>query len=139
MKFNDLSNWIEEHLKMLTKLLEYTNNIYDRVLAQSDPKHIEFEVDNRERLITALAKIQSNIETILNKYINQKIPLAQDQIDFIKRWRVQTEKVTHELGATDEKILNAVAEIKDKTTEEISHIFRNKESFKGYNLKDVKR
>lgn len=139
MKFNDLSDWIEEHQKMLTKLLEYTNNIYTKVISQSDPKHIEFEVDNRERLITALAKIQTNIEVILGKYINQKIPLAQDQVEFIKRWRVQTEKITHELGATDEKILLAVEEFKDKTTEEISHIFKNKESFRGYNLKDVKR
>ncbi len=92
---------------------------------------------NRERLVNIIGKVQSTIEAEIKAY--SLAEQADYLVTLVKAWSNDIELWLQSIGKLDQEILSALEDEKQKTTQEISSTFQNKEKIKGYNLNSVKK
>lgn len=103
---------------------------------QNNMDLINFEVNNRERLINIIEELQFKIEERLNSFFTQES--LEESTPIIKAWANDLGLWYEKIGKIDDEINYALERMKEETSKEIGIIYRSKESFKGYNLNTLK-
>ncbi|MBL7665492.1 MAG: hypothetical protein JNM93_10200 [Bacteriovoracaceae bacterium] len=124
---------MDQHLDLLNKSLELT----EKMLADANTENIngiEADAQNRERLLNIIATLQTEIENELKacqpeKTLNMKV----------QNWVSRTQICVEQIFQVDQKLLDTLHAIKDKTHQEIGVVHKQKQGVKGYNLNNVKR
>ncbi len=126
---------IQRHLTHLDYIKKMS--LYILELAQNEkPDELESAVENRLRLINLTSKQQSEIEQYLKELKPNDLRSAQS---LLSHWVEDIKRVITQVDQIDQLIQINLEEIKTQTTKQISHLFRTRESFKGYNLTSTKR
>lgn len=119
---------INTKFSLMYDLIARALNNTQRILEHSECNEIQqviYELDQRERLIEIIQKLQDELEELpdelKSKYWTDEII---DAISLIKKY--------------DDQIILNLQNAKKNTNTEIANIFKNKESFKGYNLHNLK-
>ena len=92
---------------------------------------------NRDRLVNIISEVQTSIENEIKATTLEND--AEYLVSLVKAWSNDIELWLHSVGKLDQEILSALEDEKQKTTQEISSTFQNKEKIKGYNLSTVKK
>jgi len=139
MKFQEITDWVDEHTKMLDKVEQMTKRLLKMSENEDSTDSIASEIENRERLLFVLENIQNNVESLLEKFLSLKLPLSNDQIKYLKDWKFAHQQKTESIQKMDERLVLNLSKVKDETTQEIARVFQAGQNLRGYNLKDVKR
>jgi len=133
-------------MDLLITLLMIHTNFMDHILTsskqlvfatkQNNMDLINFEVNNRERLINIIEELQFKIEERLNSFFTQES--LEESTPIIKAWANDLGLWYEKIGKIDDEINYALERMKEETSKEIGIIYRSKESFKGYNLNTLK-
>jgi formyltetrahydrofolate hydrolase len=105
--------------------------------SRGDINLVNFEADNREKVISILGKFQSEIEDMLATLKADEI--TQEIVEIIKAWQVDVNSWAAEVDAIDAKSFEVLEAQKLETTKEIATIFTSRQQFKGYNLNNTKK
>lgn len=117
---------LNEYHHLLIKTLEISKNILQ--LAESEQiERLLFECDNRERLIHNLNVCDSKIE---QNYLND--------YEFINKINKFKEDFITEINNINDIVIKILGQAKDKTSQEISSVYKNKKVIHSYNLSSVK-
>jgi hypothetical protein len=109
----------------ILQLLQNVSNSSQKILTLIEVNKIDdamIELNNRERLINIIQKQYANLK--LEK-------VNQYNID-------ETNKLLNLISKEDDLIVKKLEEIKMSTNHEIAKLFKTKENFKGYNLKNLR-
>jgi len=126
----DLFESIQQHLCMLDLALHSSQKIVSFAKLENLDAVIS-ETDNRERLVSVIGKIQRSIEDQINQL--NAAALSQDDIMILKTWFQDLSIWSEKMIAHDRETVEILSSQKENTTQEIAHLFKNKESIKGYN------
>ena len=133
---NKIEYKIQRHLCLLDASIKST----ERLLQASIERNLdvaEFESQNRERIIGAVEKLQTEIEAQINTL--ELSSVSQELLEILKCW---TQDLTDSFERTlllDQKITARLSDEKDKTTQQIATIYRARKSHQGYNLNNLKK
>lgn len=123
-----------------TDLMDMCSTCSSRMLEAAMAGNVELadqESLNRERLVNIISKVQTSIENEINKtHVTEG---SNYLVSLVKAWSNDIEIWLQKVGKLDQEIVSALEEEKQKTTQEISSTFQNKEKIKGYNLNSVKK
>ena len=117
-------------------LIEFLEKAYNLTrLALKAVQNKEFEqlndiLNNRERAINIILTMSERLEL----HQKSKEETSQDMVAFNN----QVSQVLDKINQMDEIITNCIIHEKSKTQFEIAKTHKNKESFKGYNLNNIK-
>ncbi len=125
-----LFNDIQEHLSMLDLAVTSSERIRN-CAKNNDLDGVVSETENRERLVNIVAKIQRSVEDQINLLDAGNI--SKDGIFVLKSWFQDLSVWSERMLVCDRETVEYLSQQKEDTTKEIAHIFKNKESFKGYN------
>ena len=131
--------------KILTKIMSHLDylqlcqNLSWNVSMMSfeDIDKINMELDNRERLISIVAKLQLEIETLINELSGSE--LSPNNVQIIKSWNSDTHTLVSNIMDIDDKINQSLESQKKVVGTELKNTFENVEKFKGYNLQSVRK
>jgi len=129
-----------ENLQIFTDRLDQGDKCSRQILnsvQKQDWEGVEFNTNNRERLLDIIAHEQGKIENIINNIFTEE--LTPENINIIKSWALDTQNWINQTAEKDDAILEALNNSKDEVTKEIASIFRSKTAFRGYNLNDVRK
>lgn len=129
-------NLLMRHTALLDSSLKMTHEMF-QATCRGDINLVNFEADNRERVMKILEKFQSEIENMLATLKPDEI--TQDIVEIIKAWQVDVNNWAIELDAIDVKSSEVLEAQKLETTKEIATIFTSRQQFKGYNLNNTKK
>lgn len=129
-------NLLMRHTSLLDSSLNMTHNIF-QATSRGDINLVNFEADNRERVISILTKFQTEIEDMLATLKADEV--TQDIVEIIKAWQVDVNCWASEMDAIDAKSFEVLEVQKLETTKEIGTIFKSRQQFKGYNLNNTKK
>ncbi len=133
---NNIRKSIDQHLILLSKILEYSNLLY-KATVESNETVIYDLTDSRDLMIKDLYNLQNNIceklELVPANLLNDSI------IAFIKSWNNKLVQTTTKVENLDSQIINELEKRKETLTKEIATVFHNRKSISGYNLENVKR
>ena len=107
-----------------------------RAAMRGDMDAIEFESNNRERLINIIEQIQFTIEERLNNFSTQESIMELTPV--LNAWANDLGLWYERVGALDEETTQGLEELKEETQREIAVVYKNKEGLKGYNLNSLK-
>ena len=107
-----------------------------RAAMRGDMDAIEFESNNRERLINIIEQIQFTIEERLNTFSTQESIMELTPV--LNAWANDLGLWYERVGALDEETTQGLEELKEETQREIAVVYKNKEGLKGYNLNSLK-
>jgi len=94
------------------------------------------ECENRQRLISIMEKIQRKIEQLI---INNQAQLRDNQLkNGVLNWQKEYEAWIIDIDNLDQYILTLLTKEKDKTTQEIATVFKNRQSIQKYDLTNTK-
>ncbi len=113
-----------------------THNIL-KAIQHGDWSTVEFETNNRARLLNVIAQDQSFIEKIINSLIDEEV--TSENINLIKSWALDTQTWIDKTAKEDDIIVAALNNSKDEITKDLASLFKSKQAFRGYNLHDVTR
>lgn len=126
---------IQRHLTHLDYIKKMSLYILD--LVQSEKlQDLDSAVENRLRLINLTSEMQARIEEYLQALKPQEL---QGEKVLLNLWVCDLQQAISEVDQIDRLIQLSLEEYKSQTTKQISHLFRTRESFKGYNLSTTKR
>lgn len=129
-----LLQYIFNHKKLMEIGLVSTKRILDA--AKSGQVDIASEEsENRERLVSVMAKIQGHIE----QELTGQPKFSREIIIAIKNWNKEFNQWVEDINNIDQVIVNLLSENKDKINQEIGTIFKNRINFKGYDLSNIKK
>ena len=121
---------IQEHLSMLDLAISSSRHI--RNFAKNENlEGVVSETENRERLVNIVTKIQRKVEEQINLLETQSI--SKEGVLILKAWFQDLNIAAERMLAYDKETVELLAKQKNNTTKEIALVFKNKESFKGYN------
>ncbi len=126
----DLFENIQKHLSLLDLALQSSQQITSFAKLENLDAVMN-ETENRERLINVIGKIQKTIEDKINQL--NAAALTPDDIMILKSWFQDLSAWSDRMIALDLETVNHLSEQKESTTQEIAHLFKNKEVIKGYN------
>lgn len=127
---NELFESIQQHLSMLDLALQSSQQISCFAKLENLDAVIS-ETENRERLVNIITKLQHSIEERINQLNGATI--TKDDIMILKTWFQDLSIWSEKMIALDRETVELLSAQKDSTTQEIAHLFKNKESIKGYN------
>ncbi len=107
-----------------------------RATLRGDMDTIEFESNNRERLINIIEQIQFTIEERLNAFSTQESIMELTPV--LNAWANDLGLWYEKVGALDDETTQGLEELKEETQREIAVVYKNKEGLKGYNLNSLK-
>lgn len=131
---------------LIQKLQAFTNrldsgsrstNTILKAIQHGNWKAVEFETNNRARLLNIIAKDQGHIEKIINNLIDEEV--TSENINLIKSWAFDTQSWIDKTAKEDDTIIAALNNSKDEVTKDLASLFKSKQAFRGYNLHDVSR
>lgn len=126
----DLFENIQQHLSMLDLALHSSQQITSFAKLENLDAVMN-ETENRERLMNVISKLQKGIEDKINQL--NAAALTQDDIMILKSWFQDLNVWSDRMLALDLETVEHLSEQKENTTQEIAHLFKNKEVIKGYN------
>ena len=132
---NTINSLLAEHNLMLDKVIKSTELIY-RMGLNGMFTELTKETENRQRLISIVEHLQSKIEMEIDKLDGASIP--EYLIDILNEWKYEFSQKVHNIRQVDRRVVDLLTRNKDQLSKEISHLFRDRELFKGYNLTNVK-
>jgi hypothetical protein len=121
---------IQEHLTLLDHLVQVSEKIRDHARNQKLDEVVS-ETENRERLVSIVAKIQGEVEDKINQLDGNGI--TSNEIQILKSWFQDLNDWSEKILICDQEAVEYLDQQKENTTKEIATIFRSKEIFKGYN------
>lgn len=127
---NEILKSIQIHLSMLDLAIASSDRIV-QIAGLDDIDLLENEIENRERLMNGTLKIQTLIEEAVNKLSGEDV--TADEVMIFKSWFNDLNLVTEKILEKDRQTVEILAQQKEDTTTEIAHLFKSKQSFKGYN------
>lgn len=133
---NRIYNLLMRHTALLDSTLKITHNMFVAT-SRGDINLVNFEADNRERLIKVLEKFQGEIDSMLETLKADEV--TQDIVEIIKAWQFDINNWVAEIEAIDNKSSELLEAQKLETTKEIATIFTTRQQFKGYNLSSTKK
>lgn len=126
---------IQRHLTHLDYIKQMSLYILDLVQSEKT-QDLDSAVENRLRLINLTSKQQEEIEGHLRELAPEALEKAKSLLNF---WVEDIKRIVAQVEQIDQLIQINLEELKNQTTKQISHLFRTRESFKGYNLTSTKR
>lgn len=126
---------IQRHLTQLDYIKKMSLYILDLVQSEKT-QDLDSAVENRLRLINLTSKRQEGIESYLRELTPEALEKAKSLLSF---WIEDIKRAVAQVEQIDQLIQLNLEELKNQTTKQISHLFRTRESFKGYNLTSTKR
>lgn len=121
---------IQEHLSLLDLAVQSSEKI--KIFARNENiDGVVSETENRDRLVSVIAKIQGDVEEKINQLDGSEINI--DEIQILKSWFQDLTNWSEKMLACDQETVEYLDQQKESTTKEIATIFRSKEIFKGYN------
>lgn len=108
-----------------------------KAIQHGDWAAVEFETNNRARLLNVIGQDQANIEKIINNLIDEEV--TSENINLIKSWALDTQSWIDKTAKEDDIIVSALNNSKDEVTKDLASLFKSKQAFRGYNLNDVTR
>ena len=133
---NNLCYQIQRHLCLLESSLQVTRRILE-LSKKGDVDGVEFEAQNRERVISIVEKVQQEIENDINELPTHE--LVGETLDILKSWTQDLEFVLQKTAQLDQEITEVLSTVKDNTTQEIATIYKAKTCHQGYNLNNLKK
>jgi len=127
---------IMQHMDLLTGLTDASRGML-AAAKNGKVELIEQITDNRERLINIIRTFQSGIEADVKKLKAGDVTRAE--IEVLKTWSQEVNQIVVLNDKIDQEVVQVLKEEKDKTTQEIASVFKNRQSVKGYNLSSVKK
>lgn len=121
---------IQRHLCMLELALHSSQQIASFAKLDNLEAVIN-ETENRERLVNVLSTLQKSIEDKINQL--NAAALTKDDISILKSWFQDLNIWSEKMIALDQETVELLSMQKEATTQEIAHLFKNKEMIKGYN------
>lgn len=132
----DLFYQVQRHLCLLESSLITTYRVLT-LARKSDLDGVEFESQNRERIISTIEKVQGDIEEQINALPTSQ--LAGETLEILKDWTADLEEILQKTALLDQEITRILTSEKENTTREIATIYKAKTSVQGYNLNNLKK
>ncbi|MEI8346868.1 MAG: hypothetical protein WCG27_05345 [Pseudomonadota bacterium] len=126
---------IQYHLN----LIDSVSHISKQILLATKEANVEQAnagAENRQRLLNLMGMIQIKTDQILQES-NRRT--SEHLSEVLKLWAYDFNLWATEINRIDEEITDNLSLLKDQTTQELGHLFQNKEKFKGYNLNNLKK
>lgn len=123
-----LNSKLINHLTLLEAILQSSAKILEFTKKEMIDE-ISFETENKGRLIKRLSVIQLEIEKDA-----AKIPS-----DLLTLWRTDYNSILRKIDELTMQTLAELNQIKESTSKEISIVYKNRQSLKGYNLNDLRK
>ncbi len=130
-----ITTLIMKHLALLDKVHDTSYKLY-HASANSNLNLVKFESDNRERLINILRNIQFKVEDEINNLAMSDI--TSELLEMLDCWKWDINISINNIDILDQKTMESLQEQKDETSCKIASIYKSREKFKGYNLKNLK-
>ncbi|MGB0454368.1 MAG: hypothetical protein ACPGJV_11720 [Bacteriovoracaceae bacterium] len=128
------------NLLMLTSnYMDFTEIVTHNLIILAERKEYDQlanEVDNRDRLIKVITKLDSQLSFQLGKLPAEELKLLQTTL--LDSWQADLENWKQKLNYLDEKLALVMQLAKQSTQEEIKETFENKTKLEGYNLKNLR-
>lgn len=127
---------IMQHIDLLSALTSASNAL---LTAAQNRKFeiVEQIVENRERLLNVIKTIQTNIEDDIAKLHPGQV--TREEIEILKSWSQEVNQIVMINDKLDRDSMILLEQQKEETTKEIATVFTNRQSFKGYDLSNVKK
>ena len=103
---------------------------------QGDMDSIDFESDNRERMINIIEQVQFTIEERLNTFFTKES--IEEVTPILNAWANDLGLWYEKIGLIDDETTQGLELMKEETAKEIGAVYRNRENFRGYNLNSLK-
>ncbi|ATH06469.1 hypothetical protein BIY24_00480 [Halobacteriovorax marinus] len=129
-------NLLMRHTALLDSGLKLTHAMY-LATSRGDINLVNFEADNRERVINVLEKFQSEIEDMTATLKADEV--TPELVEILKAWQNDLRNWSSEVQAIDNKSSELLEAQKLETTKEIATVFTSRQQFKGYNLSSTKK
>lgn len=128
-----------QHLELMEHALQISKSILNKITStdNADIDEIAAMIDNRSRLINILFDSQAKIEHAINSLTAEEI--NDTLVCQLKRWQNNLNNHIVDIDKIDQGILEFLENEKTETSINIGRIFKFKQTFKGYNLNDVRR
>ena len=127
---NTIFEDIQRHLSLLD--LAHISTMKITSLAKNENiSGVVNETENRERLVNLIGQFQHAIEKQINQLNAAEI--TSSDINILKCWFDDLAKWSQAMIELDRETVDLLAQQKEDTTKEIAHLFKNKESLRGYN------
>ena len=108
-----------------------------KAIQHGDWETVEFETNNRARILNIISADQASIEKVINNLIDEEV--TSQNLSLIKSWAFDTQAWIDKTAHQDDVIVEALNNSKDEITKDLAGLFRSKQAFRGYNLNDVTR
>lgn len=133
---NSIEYKIQKHLILLESSITST----ERLLKAAKARNLdaaEFESQNRERIIGAIEKIQTEIEDEINTL--ELSSVSKELLEILKSWTQDLSASFEKTLALDKEITELLSTEKDQTIQEIATIYKARKGHQGYNLNNLKK
>lgn len=132
---NNVMKKIMHHLDYLLSCREISWEITQLGVDQID--EINRMLDNRERLVNIVSKLQLETESMIEDLSGSD--LGPENVQIIKSWHSDTHTIVSSIIELDDKINQTLEAQKKNVANEIRATFENVEKFKGYNLQTLRK
>ncbi|MCB9060416.1 MAG: hypothetical protein H6622_02705 [Halobacteriovoraceae bacterium] len=131
-----MENQIFKYLCLLEYLLNKTKFCLDH-FDQLTEKQIEYEIDNRSRIINQLHMVSGEIQNIIN---SQSSKISEDQFtrNLLIAFQNDSELLYHDIDYLDRCLIERLENQADLTKNEIKQTFISSNRLKGYNLNQTR-
>jgi len=126
---------IQSHLDYLDSCIKLSKSI-----EKSDADNIDAinsNLDNRDRLVSIISKVQLEIETMIDGLTGAQ--LKPESVQIFKAWQKDVHEMVSSIIEIDALIATKLEDHKKQVQSEIQSTFTNSEKFKGYNLQTVRK
>jgi hypothetical protein len=130
-----LISLIARHLTYMKAVEKSSIDIYESAKSEQFQVMVK-ESKNRARLISIIQDIQNSIECSIEED-EQKVK-ESGLLDILLKWNSDVAIWVDKVNKIDQQIVDFLQDQKEKTIQEIAHIFKNKQAFNGYNLSKMK-
>lgn len=121
-------------------LLEKVEMLSQRILQQATKEDIDLillEINNRDRLVNVLARIQVKIEEQINQSSIQSPVKGINEL--LECWKVDLASKIAKIDEIDQQIDQFLHNQKKQLQKDIANVYDVKEKFKGYNLNETRK
>lgn len=130
-----LESLIMSHIDSMDKMLLITTQIL-KAAEKGNVNAVSDLTINRQRLLNIISDHQLKIEAIVKSLTAED---AFELKDIINSWNKDVRLRTTQIIEIDTEISSFLEKAKESTTKEIASVYKAKQSFKGYNLNDLKK
>jgi len=121
-------------------MLDTTKIASDQILSSgsiSDLESIDFKIENRQRMLKQIEKIQREIEDSIESLNPQDI--EKEDVEILKTWMFEINNWVEGQLDLSNQITSVLEEQKAQVTGEICSVYKNKVAVKGYDLNNLKK